>query len=62
MRLGQTFKVPVTRDSFIVALVRGSSPSTPVVNSPSSPLMPPALTNPVWIDTNGNGRYDPPGR
>jgi len=62
VRLEQTFKVPVTRDSFIVALARGSSPSTPVVNSPSSPLMPLALTNPVWIDTNGNGRYDPPGK
>jgi len=57
-RLQQSFKIPITSDSFIVGLVRGSSPLTPVVNSPGSPLLPLALTNPIWIDTDGNGRYD----
>jgi hypothetical protein len=60
IRLQQTFRVPLTRDSTVVALVRGTSPLSPVVNpSTGAPLPPLALTNPVWIDLDGNGRYDP---
>lgn len=59
VRLQQTFRVGLTRDSTVIVLVRGTSPLSPVVNPTGAPLLPVALTNPVWIDLDGNGRYDP---
>jgi hypothetical protein len=61
-RLKQTLKLPISGDSFVVAVVRGTASLAPLVNSPGSPLPPLAVTNPVWIDADGNGRYDPPRR
>jgi hypothetical protein len=60
VRLKQTLRLPITGDSFVIAVARGTASLAPVVNSPGSPLPPLAVTNPVWIDSDGNGRYDPP--
>ena len=47
------------RDGFVVALVRGKGTLAPVVPGSRAQLRPLALTNPVWIDVDGNGRFNP---
>jgi hypothetical protein len=52
-------------DSFVVAEVRGARPLFPVVQAlaergDGSAVLPYALTNPIFIDRDGNGRFDPP--
>ncbi len=59
------------RDSYLVAEVRGSKPLAPVVQARSAAgageteagnaeVLPYALTNPIFIDLDGNGKFDPP--
>jgi len=52
------------RDTFLVAELRGSRPLSPVVQASSegadAGVLPYALTNPVFVDVDGNGRFDPP--
>jgi hypothetical protein len=56
VRLERTLRVPVTKDTFILALVRGSGSLAPVARASLRPL---ALTNPVWIDFDGDGVVAP---
>jgi hypothetical protein len=57
----KTYTLEVTGDTFVVALVRGSEGLAPLVKGRAAEALPAvALTNPVWIDTDGNGHYDPP--
>lgn len=49
-RLKQRVRLPVTGDGFVVAVLRGSSPMSPVVNPTGAPLPAIAVTNPVWIE------------
>ncbi len=56
VRLDQTLRVPVDHDGFVVAVVRGSTALGPVVELAGAPLPPLAITNPVWIDADGDGR------
>jgi hypothetical protein len=58
-RLSRTFTMNLKRDGFVVALVRGKGTLAPVVAGTRTQLPPLALTNPVWIDVDGNGRFDP---
>jgi len=58
-RLSRTFTMNLKKDGFIVALVRGRGTLGPVVVGTRAQLPPLALTNPVWIDVDGNGRFDP---
>jgi hypothetical protein len=51
LRLQQTVHVRVNRDTFIIAVVRGSD-SSGVLRAGLKPI---ALTNPVWIDFDGDG-------
>jgi hypothetical protein len=54
-------ELAVTRDSFVVVRVDGDRPLAPVVGDQVHfDVLPLALTNPVFIDANGNGKYDPP--
>ena len=55
VRLDRAMTLPVEGDGFLVALVRGSSPLTPVVETPGL-LHPLALTNPIWVDADGDGK------
>ncbi|MFB0566685.1 MAG: CehA/McbA family metallohydrolase [Candidatus Aminicenantaceae bacterium] len=54
------------RDSYIVGEVLGKKTLYPVVQRPSwngereEAVLPYALTNPVFIDVDGNGSFDPP--
>ncbi|MBD3413346.1 MAG: hypothetical protein GF421_02820 [Candidatus Aminicenantes bacterium] len=56
----------VTEDSYIAVEVLGHQTLYPVLQRPASDgireyaTLPYALTNPVFIDVNGNGRFDPP--
>jgi len=55
VRLRETIVVPVTRDTWYAVLVRGDRPMDPIVPG----VVPFAVTNPVFVDKNGNGKYDP---
>lgn len=60
LRFEETVDVPVPNDAFVVVRVDGDRPLPPVVGSPkASPLYPIAITNPIWVDANGDGRYAP---
>jgi hypothetical protein len=50
----------VQHDAWVVARVDGDKPLSPVVgDSKHFDVHPLALTNPVFLDVDGNGRYDP---
>jgi hypothetical protein len=49
------------KDAFVVVRVDGDRPLDPVVGGANLPSIPPeAITNPVYLDVDGNGRYDAP--
>jgi hypothetical protein len=56
----------LTKDAYICVEAIGRKTLFPVLQSPSETglfedgTIPYALTNPVWIDVDGNGRFDPP--
>ncbi|MBN1825643.1 MAG: carboxypeptidase regulatory-like domain-containing protein [Candidatus Eisenbacteria bacterium] len=52
----------IYRDTWFVVVVSGDRSLDPVYTGPSGgPVLPVAVTNPIWVDFNGNGRFDPPG-
>ncbi|MEB2311881.1 MAG: CehA/McbA family metallohydrolase [Sorangiineae bacterium] len=60
-RLRADFELAVTRDAFVVLRAGGDQPLAPVAGEPGGfRIYPMALTNPVFIDVDGNGRYDAP--
>jgi hypothetical protein len=60
VRLKETFEFPVSRDSWVVARVDGDKSMEPVVgDSKRFTVYPFALTNPVFLDSDGNGLCDP---
>jgi hypothetical protein len=60
-RLHETFPVHVTHDAWVVVRVDGDEPLAPVVGDRKRfDVRPLALTNPVFLDVDGNGKYDPP--
>jgi hypothetical protein len=63
IRFRQTIDLDVRSDTFVVARVDGDRPLAPVVGDLRRfDVRPLALTNPVFLDADGNGRYDPPYR
>ncbi len=62
VRLDESIPVRIERDTFVVARVDGAEPLPPVVGDPDErfEVLPLAVTNPVFVDANGNGRFDPP--
>jgi len=62
----QEITVPLTQDTYICAEALGGRTLFPVLQSPSESgraedgTLPYALTNPIFIDVDGNGRFDPP--
>jgi hypothetical protein len=50
-----SLRLPVARDSWVVAIVRGDRPLTEVL--PWTKLTAFALTNPVFVDADGDGRF-----
>jgi hypothetical protein len=65
-RLQEEVRLDLTRDAFVVVEVAGGASLFPVVQSISGSgrsedaVTPYALTNPIFIDVDGNGRFDPP--
>jgi hypothetical protein len=65
-RLRRDLRLELEKDAFIVVEVMGVGSLYPVVQarSPSGlqrdAVAPYALTNPVFVDVDGNGRFDPP--
>jgi hypothetical protein len=55
LRLRTAMSVPLPRDSSVIALVRGSAKRAPGSAATVTVL---AVTNPVWIDADGDGRVD----
>ena len=61
----QEIAVPLTKDTYICVEALGRKTLFPVLQSPSETglrkdsTLPYALTNPVFVDVDGNGRYDP---
>ncbi len=61
VRFRDVFPVHVTRDAWVVVRVDGDEPLAPVVGDRKRfDVRPLALTNPVFLDVDGNGKYDPP--
>ncbi|HEX4462292.1 MAG TPA: CehA/McbA family metallohydrolase [Polyangia bacterium] len=52
----------IERDSYVVVVVRGDAPLGVVVpaNDAQSPPTPLAITNPIYLDRDGDGKYTPP--
>jgi hypothetical protein len=60
-RFHDTYEVHAPRDAWVVARVDGDEPMAPVVGDRKRfDVRPLALTNPVFLDVDGNGKYDPP--
>jgi hypothetical protein len=60
-RFRDTFDTTLPRDSWIVVRVDGDQPMAPVVGDRKRfDVRPLALTNPVFLDVDGNGKYDQP--
>jgi hypothetical protein len=51
--------IHLRRDSVVVVEVMG--PATPVYAKLLPGLEPIALTNPIYVDADGDGRWQPPG-
>jgi hypothetical protein len=54
-----SLRLPLERDSFVVAIARGDKPMTEVL--PYTKLAPYAVTNPVFVDVDGDGAFTPLG-
>jgi hypothetical protein len=65
-RLVRDLRLELAEDAFIVVEVMGTGSLYPVVQQRSrsglqaDAVTPYALTNPVFVDVDGNGRFDPP--
>ncbi len=56
-RLAVTHEVRPQRDTWYVVLVRGERPDPTQLRAGVLPF---ALTNPIWVDADGDGRFTPP--
>jgi hypothetical protein len=62
-RFRDSFDTTLAHDSWIVVRVDGDKPLAPVVGDRKRfDVRPLALTNPVFLDVDGNGKYDQPER
>ncbi len=60
-RFHETYDIAVPRDTYAVVRVEGDHSLSPVVGGGKEVSVTPfALTNPIFLDANGNGKYDPP--
>jgi hypothetical protein len=57
VRIEKEVRIPIHRDSFVVVVVKGKRNGHTWGYSAVAPY---AASSPIWIDTDGNGIYDPP--
>lgn len=60
LRLDETRAVGLTHDSWVSLLVEGDESMAPVMHDQRRPLYPLAVTNPVWVDADGDGVWVSP--
>lgn len=60
VRLDETVTLSLPHDAWIAVRVEGDDPLAPIVSSPARPVRPWALTNPVWVDADGDGEWTSP--
>jgi len=54
--------LPIHRDTWLVAVAAGTRPLDPIYRGRRGErILPVAITNPIWVDFDGNGVFDPPG-
>lgn len=62
VRYRGTHTVRCEDDCFVLAWVDSAQDLQPVImRRPHIDPLPAAVTNPIYVDANGNGRFDPPG-
>ena len=61
-RFVQSIELHPTRDTWYSVISRGNT-SIPIglVQDDSGPIKPAGYTNPIWVDVDGNGVFNPPG-
>jgi len=61
-RFHATYDISVPKDSYALVRVEGDRTLSPVVGAggKDGSVTPFALTNPIFLDSDGNGKYDPP--
>ena len=59
-RLDTEVDLEVAADSWIVLLVEGDDSLAPIVHDGARPVLPLAVSNPVWVDADGDGKWTPP--
>jgi len=60
VRLDRRLVLPVERDAWVAVLVEGDEPLAPIVTPQRRPVLPLAVTNPVWVDADGDGTWTSP--
>ncbi len=55
-------QLELTRDAHIVVQADGDRPLPPIAGEPGAPIPSVAVANPIFIDVDGNGRFDPSRR
>jgi hypothetical protein len=61
LRFDDKYDIAVPHDTYAVVRVEGDGSLAPVVGGGTGVTVHPfALTNPIFLDANGNGKYDPP--
>ncbi|MEO8699000.1 MAG: CehA/McbA family metallohydrolase [Kofleriaceae bacterium] len=59
-RFHEKYDLAVAADTYVLVRVEGDQPLTPVVGGGTSIAVTPfAMTNPIFLDTNNNKKYDP---
>lgn len=60
VRFDDTLSIPVTRDGFVIVRVDGDRPMAPVIGDGNKfKVYPLAVTNPIWVDADGDGKVAP---
>jgi len=60
VRFDETIAVPVARDTFINVRVDGDRPMAPMIGDGMKfRVFPLAMTNPIWVDADGDGTVTP---
>ncbi|MGE4618210.1 MAG: CehA/McbA family metallohydrolase [Planctomycetota bacterium] len=60
VRLIDSRKIPVRTDGWISLRVEGDDDLDPIVPGKKRPILPIAITNPVYVDADGDGKYTAP--